>query len=1093
MENQPKNGTNPEPPDSGDRARQLTAALRLFTHRVPRYGFAVVAVGIACLLRVALGDALGAKLAYVTFYPAIMVAALLGGIGPGVLATALSALYAAIWVLPPVGFLAISSTADAIGLATFGCMGFFMSMVAGLFNKASAKVADYEREQARFAGPQPAASAPDRSPAATHDFKKRVVFDSMLGLVLAILLSVGWLAYRDMTAATEADRWATHTYLVIDELLRLESGLKDAETGERGFLITGDDKYLDPYRASLGEIETHLAVLRQLTADNASQQQRLAAITPLVAAKLAELKATIALRQSKGLEAASQAVMAHLGNNIMARLRALLDETRQEEERLLQDRSAAKENDSSNTVRSVLLGGTLGGLALVLLFLSLKLELARRQRAESELRGHRDHLERLVAARTRDLDQANRELQNEVDVTDHALAELRESEGKLRLFSEHAPAAIAMLDAQMRYIATSRRWLADYGLEGRDLRGLSHYEVFPEISDRWKDIHRRCLAGASDRSEEDRFNRPDGSSQWLRWEIHPWHVAAGAVGGIIIFSEDITDRKARDTELRRLNRTLEALNSSSHAMSRAEREQDYLEEVCSIVVEKCGHSMVWVGFAGEDEGRSVRPVAHAGFEEGYIETLNISWADTDRGRGPTGTAIRTGKACACRQMLTDPAFAPWREEAFRRGYASSLALPLIAGERAFGALTLYSREPDGFSEEEVALLAQLASDLASGIGTIRLRGELRLQGAALQSAANAIAITDRNGVVQWVNDAFTQLTGYSFAEAIGQNPRVLKSGMHEPEFYKNMWGTVLAGRVWHGTLINKRKDGTLYSEEMTITPVKEEGAITHYIAIKQDITVRKRAEEEIQKLNAELTERVRLRTLALQVSNQELEAFCYSVSHDLRAPLRGINGFSQALQDDYADRLDETGTKYLDRIRAACQRMGQLIDDLLKLSRLSRSEMRWCQVDLSGMALEVADELRESAPERAVQFHIADGVTSVGDHALLRVAIENLMGNAFKFTAKGAGAVIEFGARQGGRGVYFVRDNGAGFDPAYADKLFQPFQRLHAVTEFPGTGIGLATVARVIGRHGGRVWAEAAPGEGATFYFTLQPETEQNG
>ena len=298
---------------------------------------------------------------------------------------------------------------------------------------------------------------------------------------------------------------------------------------------------------------------------------------------------------------------------------------------------------------------------------------------------------------------------------------------------------------------------------------------------------------------------------------------------------------------------------------------------------------------------------------------------------------------------------------------------------------------------------------------------------------------------------------------------------------------------WHGTLVNKRKDGGLYTEEMTITPVKDGAAITNFVAIKQDITERERAEEEIRKLNTDLAERVRLRTAELQTSNKELEAFCYSVSHDLRAPLRGINGFSQSLIEDYTTGCDATGVQYLDRIRLGCQRMGQLIDDLLKLSRLSRSEMQWMPVNLSQIAQAVSDELRSTAPERAVEFKIANGINAVGDPALLRVALSNLLANAWKFTGKDSNPVIEFGTRSEGRTSYFVRDNGVGFDMAYSDKLFQPFQRLHGMKEFPGTGVGYATVERVVRRQaGGRVWADAVPGGGATF-FTLEPDTEEYG
>ena len=224
----------------------------------------------------------------------------------------------------------------------------------------------------------------------------------------------------------------------------------------------------------------------------------------------------------------------------------------------------------------------------------------------------------------------------------------------------------------------------------------------------------------------------------------------------------------------------------------------------------------------------------------------------------------------------------------------------------------------------------------------------------------------------------------------------------------------------------------------------------------------------------------------LEAVNQELQAFSYSVSHDLRAPLRGMDGFSHALLEDYGDKLDAEGRDYLQRVRAASQRMAQLIDDLLKLSRVTRGKTEHRKIDLSKLAQAVAAELQERAPERQVTFDIAPGVTAEGDARMIRIALENLMGNAWKFTAKHDHATIEFGiANDGRQPAYFVRDDGAGFDMAYADKLFQPFQRLHSGAEFGGTGIGLATVARIVQRHGGRVWAESGVEQGTTVYFTL--------
>jgi signal transduction histidine kinase len=245
--------------------------------------------------------------------------------------------------------------------------------------------------------------------------------------------------------------------------------------------------------------------------------------------------------------------------------------------------------------------------------------------------------------------------------------------------------------------------------------------------------------------------------------------------------------------------------------------------------------------------------------------------------------------------------------------------------------------------------------------------------------------------------------------------------------------------------------------------------------LEKEVEDRKRVEAQVQRVNTELL-----------ATNKELEAFSYSVSHDLRAPLRSIDGFSQALLEDCAAALDEQGKSYLHRVRAAAQRMGSLIDDFLNLAKVTRTEIHLERLSISNLARSVAAELRKTQPERQVDFQIEDGLEATVDSRLLRIVLENLLGNAWKFTSKRAQAHIELGAAQpNGVLAYFVRDNGAGFDASYADRLFGAFQRLHAITEFPGTGVGLATVQRIIQRHGGRVWAEGAVDRGATFYFTL--------
>jgi light-regulated signal transduction histidine kinase (bacteriophytochrome) len=266
-------------------------------------------------------------------------------------------------------------------------------------------------------------------------------------------------------------------------------------------------------------------------------------------------------------------------------------------------------------------------------------------------------------------------------------------------------------------------------------------------------------------------------------------------------------------------------------------------------------------------------------------------------------------------------------------------------------------------------------------------------------------------------------------------------------------------------------------EDSNAERLRAEAAVKASLNVLEDLS---EAQAQIKTLNEQ-------RTAELVVANKNLEAFTFSVAHDLRSPLRALSGYSEALIEDYGDRLDETGRWYAERILAATERMGALIDDLLNLSQVSRAELVLGPVDLSAEVADIADELQAREPKRRVRFTVQDGIWANVDRILIRTVLQNLVENAWKYTAKSDGATIEFGtaAAEDAMVCCFVRDNGAGFDPAFGSKLFQPFQRLHSVTEFPGTGIGLVSVRRIVERHGGRVWAEGAVGRGATFYFTL--------
>ena len=363
--------------------------------------------------------------------------------------------------------------------------------------------------------------------------------------------------------------------------------------------------------------------------------------------------------------------------------------------------------------------------------------------------------------------------------------------------------------------------------------------------------------------------------------------------------------------------------------------------------------------------------------------------------------------------------------------------------------------------------------------------------ATVETAQDPVVLMDNQGRIAMWNEAAVTVLGYSREEALGQPLHALLA----PHPYREqsaralpVWQKTGAGLIVGTTreLPALRKDGRQIAVELSVSSifVNQEW---HAVGILRDITARKRAEEEIRRLNVELEDRVRRRTADLQAANKELESFSYSVSHDLRAPLRHMDGFVKLLQERESSRLDVTSVHYLCRIGEAAKKMGTLIDDLLAFSRTSRAEPQAKRLELTPLVCEVQRELMAITPDRTIQWDIAPLPAVVGDAALLRQVWANLLSNAIKYTARRSDAHIEVTASRGDNCevVVAVRDNGAGFDSRYAHKLFGVFQRLHHADEFEGTGIGLATVHRIVQRHGGRVWAEGEVDHGATFYVAL--------
>jgi PAS domain S-box-containing protein len=366
--------------------------------------------------------------------------------------------------------------------------------------------------------------------------------------------------------------------------------------------------------------------------------------------------------------------------------------------------------------------------------------------------------------------------------------------------------------------------------------------------------------------------------------------------------------------------------------------------------------------------------------------------------------------------------------------------------------------------------------------------------ALLNATTESLYLVDPQGILLAGNRMAAQRLGLQLPSGVGE---CIYHGL--PDWVAKVRRNYIEQVIQTGHPVRFKEVRNQAHFEVSIYPsMDSQGEVTHLAVFDCDISDRCQREEAIGQINAQLERRVQERTADLQSANQELEAFCYSVSHDLRAPLRAIGGFTKAVIEDYQTVLDETGKDYLQRVCAATERMNQLIDDLLSLSRVTRTQMQRQPVNLSKMARAIAIEWQETQRDRPVLFKFAEGLIADGDPHLLQVMLENLLGNAWKFTSKTAHACIEFGISDrpvlppgkrsigtANKTVYFVRDNGAGFNMSYADKLFAPFQRLHKTSDFEGTGIGLATVSRIVQRHGGQVWATSAVNCGATFYFTL--------
>ncbi len=444
---------------------------------------------------------------------------------------------------------------------------------------------------------------------------------------------------------------------------------------------------------------------------------------------------------------------------------------------------------------------------------------------------------------------------------------------------------------------------------------------------------------------------------------------------------------------------------------------------------------------------------------------------------------------------------PWLNRC-GKSFATALVIPISVGTRVVSVLELLATRPRARDLELLASAQVIASQIGQFIERKRVEAAQRQADERLRNiAANIPGIVfeyrlrpDGTAAFEFVSERSMDLLEER-PDALMADPRSMFK-LVEPEYRRQLLRSMRVSRnsrsLWLAEMPIRTASGRVrWVRGQSMPKYFDDGSVV-WDGVIVDVTAQKQAEQAIQQMNEQLERRVAERTAQLSAANRELESFAYSVSHDLRAPLRSIDGFSRILAEEYGNTLEPTAADYLTRVRNAAERMGKLFDDLLSLSRVTRSELKRVRTDLSAIAEAIMQELRADCPERTIDVSIHPGMFCLADPSLIRIALYNLLGNAWKFTSRRAAASIEFGAlSQRSKTVFYVRDNGAGFDMAHAGKLFGAFQRLHSPREFEGTGVGLATVSRIIDRHGGTVWAESVPDKGATFYFTLGSGSRQ--
>lgn len=579
---------------------------------------------------------------------------------------------------------------------------------------------------------------------------------------------------------------------------------------------------------------------------------------------------------------------------------------------------------------------------------------------------------RFVDAVNIPLPQQNIMVSTVVNVTErmHSRRKLQEWHNLLQYIIFHDPNAIAVHDENLHYLFVSKRYLEDYGIKEKDVIGKHPYEVFPDIPDRWKEVHQRCLNGETLQAEEDIFHRGDGTTEYTRWACMPWYRDDNSIGGIVLYTEVITPRKKVELDLQEQRDILSLLLNIAKTVGESLTFEDAVRFTLEQVCRTTGWEMAefWLPHMHD---QMIHHQSVAFYKDEILAEFGKHSKDYKfkPGEGLPGKAWASKKPVWMFDLIHNPEFV--RKHLVKEiQLQTGVAIPVMARNEVVCIMVFFSRE--------------------------------------------------------------------------------------------------------------KKKDDASIIETITATALQ-----------LGELFLRKQAEQEVRLMNAELEERVERRTHQLEVVNKELEAFSYSVSHDLRAPLRAIAGFTQIIASDYEQSLDMEAKRLFSIIRHNTELMDQLITHLLEFSRSGKSEIKKVMVNMKELALSVYQEVSNGKKLENVEVIIKDLPHAWADPTLIKQVWHNLLSNAVKYTAPRENPIIEIGAYQeDSEFVFYVKDNGVGFNPRYASKIFQVFQRLHKSSEFEGTGVGLALAQRIVSRHEGRIWAEGEPGQGATFWFSLPKKGE---